>query len=92
MNTSRQKPDSPLPQQGASEPINGLTGLCVYLSYTHDLFPTQINFICPKKTTTMPPWYGLATRVRLVFQKHSINCQPSSQGLLEFLYDWPRGN
>ena len=30
---SRQLPDSPLPQQGASDPICGLTGLCVYLLY-----------------------------------------------------------
>ena len=26
---SRQLPDSPPPQQGASDPISGLTGLCV---------------------------------------------------------------
>ena len=54
MNTSRQKPDSPPPQQGASDPISELTGLCVYLSYTHDLFPSQINFIGPKKQPPCP--------------------------------------
>ena len=32
------------PQQDASKPISGLTGLCVYL-----LFPSQINIICPPK-------------------------------------------
>ena len=28
---SRQIPDSPRPQEGASDPISGLTGLCVYV-------------------------------------------------------------
>ena len=41
-------PDSPPPQQGASDPISGLTGLCVYLFYPN-LFPFQINIISPKK-------------------------------------------
>ena len=41
-------PDSPPPQQGASDPISGLTGLCVYLFYPN-LFPSQINIISPKK-------------------------------------------
>ena len=39
--------DSPPPQQGASDPISGLTGLCVYLFYPH-IFPSQINIISPK--------------------------------------------
>ena len=44
----RRLPDSPLPQQGASDPIGGLTaGLCVYLFYPH-IFPSQINIISPK--------------------------------------------
>ena len=51
---SRQIPDSPPPQQGASDFISGLTGSCVYLFYTN-LFPSQINIIPPKKTTVMPP-------------------------------------
>ena len=45
---SRQLPDSPPPpQQGPSDPISGLTGLCVYLFYSH-IFPSQINIISPK--------------------------------------------
>ena len=28
---TKQLPNSPPPQQGASDPIRGLTGLCVYL-------------------------------------------------------------
>ena len=51
---SRQLPDSPPPQQGASDPISGLTGLCVYLFYPN-LFPSQINIISPPKPTVMPP-------------------------------------
>ena len=39
--------DSPPPQQGASDPIGRLTGLCVYLFYPH-IFPSQINIISPK--------------------------------------------
>ena len=51
---SRQLPDSPPPQEGASDPISRLTGLCtipgaacVYLFYPH-IFPSQINIISPK--------------------------------------------
>ena len=33
---------------GASNPIKGPTGLCVYLFYPN-LFPFQINIISPKK-------------------------------------------
>ena len=49
---SRQLPDSPPAQQGASDPISGLTGLCVYqelsnLFYPHT-FPFQLNIISPK--------------------------------------------
>ena len=43
----RRLPDSPPPQQGASDPISGLTGLCVYLFYPH-IFPFQINIISLK--------------------------------------------
>ena len=43
----RRLPDSPPLQQGASDPISGLTGLCVYLFYPH-IFPSQINIISPK--------------------------------------------
>ena len=43
----RQLPDSPPAQQGASDPISGLTGLCVCLFYPH-IFPSQINIISPK--------------------------------------------
>ena len=43
----RQLPDSPPPQQDASDPISGLTGLCVYLFYPH-IFPFQINIISLK--------------------------------------------
>ena len=43
----RRLPDSPPPQQGASDPISGLTGLCVYLFYLH-IFPFQINIISLK--------------------------------------------
>ena len=41
-------------QRGASDPISGLTGLCVYLFYPN-LFASQINLIFPKKTTVTPP-------------------------------------
>ena len=44
---SRKIPDSPPPQQGASNPIIRLTGLCVYLSYT-------IYFL-PESTSLPPP-------------------------------------
>ena len=44
---SRQLPDSPPPQQGASDPISALTGLCVYLFYPH-IYPSQINIFFPK--------------------------------------------
>ena len=49
---SRQLPDSPPAQQGASDPISGLTGLCVYqelcnLFHPHT-FPSQLNIISPK--------------------------------------------
>ena len=43
----RQLADSSPPQQGASDPISGLTGLRVYLFYPH-IFPSQINVISPK--------------------------------------------
>ena len=42
--TSRQIRDNPPPQQGASDPISGLTGLCVYLFFPY-LFPSHINII-----------------------------------------------
>ena len=45
---SRQKSESPPPQQGASDPISRLTGLCVYLFFP-DLFPSEINIIPPVK-------------------------------------------
>ena len=45
---SRQTPDNPPPQQGNSDLISGLTGLCVYIFYPN-LFPSQINIISPKK-------------------------------------------
>ena len=45
---SGQIPDSPAPQQSASEPISGLTGLRVYLFFPN-LFHSQINIIFPKK-------------------------------------------
>ena len=51
---TRQLPDSPLPQQGASDPISGLTGLCVHLFYPN-LFPSQINIIPPKNQPLMSP-------------------------------------
>ena len=45
----RQIPDSSLPQQGASDPISALSGLCVYLFYPN-LFPSQINIPPPPPT------------------------------------------
>ena len=45
---SRQLPDSPPPQQGASDPISGLTGLFVYFFYPN-LFPSQIKINKRKK-------------------------------------------
>ena len=45
---SGQIPDSPPPQQSASEPISGLTGLRVYLFFPN-LFASQINIISPSK-------------------------------------------
>ena len=50
---SRQIPDSPLPQQGASDSISGLTGLWVYHFYPH-LFPSQISIISRKKQPDCP--------------------------------------
>ena len=44
--------NSPPPQQGASEPIRGLTG--VHTLSIANLFPSQINIISPM-TTTLPP-------------------------------------
>ena len=44
---SRELPDSPPQQEGAPDPITGLTGLCVYLFYPHT-FPSQINIVYPK--------------------------------------------
>ena len=46
---SRQIPDNPPPQQGASDPISGLTALCVYFFYPN-LFSSQINIISPQNT------------------------------------------
>ena len=43
---SIQIPYSPPPQPGASDPLSGLTGLCVHLFYP-DLFPSEINIISP---------------------------------------------
>ena len=45
---SRQLPDSPPPQQGASGPISGLTWLCLYLFYPHT-FPSHC------KSKSFPP-------------------------------------
>ena len=42
----RQIPDSSLLQQGASDPISALSGLCLYLFYPN-LFQSQINIIPP---------------------------------------------
>ena len=52
---SRQLPDSPPPQEGASDPISGLTGLCVYIPSLPKFisFPKQHHF--SKKPTVMPP-------------------------------------
>ena len=50
----RQLPDSPPPQQGASDPISGLTGLCVYLFHPVIYsFPNQHHF--PQILTSLPP-------------------------------------
>ena len=52
--SGRKIPDSPLPQQGASDPISELTGLCSYLFYPN-LFPSQINVISTNnKKNRMP--------------------------------------
>ena len=50
---SRQLPDSPPPQQGASDPISGLTGLFVYFFYPN-LFPSQIKINKRKKKKEKP--------------------------------------
>ena len=49
---SRQIRGSPPPQESASDPICGLTGLCVYLFYPN-LFPSQIDF--PQKNNRNAP-------------------------------------
>ena len=53
---SRQISESPPTQQGASDPISRLTGLCVYLFFP-DLFPSEIKIIplAKKKTNRVPP-------------------------------------
>ena len=52
---SRQISESPPTQQGASDPISRLTGLCVYLFFP-DLFPSEIKIIplAKKKQTEFP--------------------------------------
>ena len=50
---SRPISDSLPPQQTASKPITGLTGLCVQRSYPH-LIPFQINIISHKKQRLGP--------------------------------------
>ena len=45
---SRQLPDTLPPQQGVSNPINELTGLCAHL-FQSNSFPSQINIISPEK-------------------------------------------
>ena len=50
---SRQIADSSPPQQGASDPISGLTSLWVYHFYPH-LFSSQINIISRKKQPDYP--------------------------------------
>ena len=49
---SRQIRGSPPPQESASDPICGLTGLCVYL-FCPNLFPSQIDF--PQKNNRNAP-------------------------------------
>ena len=46
-----QLPDSPPPQQGASDLISGQTGLCVYRFYLH-IIPSHINNISPSFNQT----------------------------------------
>ena len=43
---SRKIPETPPPQRGASDPISGLTGLCVYVFYPN-LFLSRSNIIPP---------------------------------------------
>ena len=43
---SRKLPETPPPQRGASDPISGLTGLCVYVFYPN-LFLSRSNIIPP---------------------------------------------
>ena len=64
---SKQRQDSPPLQQRASDPISGLTGLCVYLFY-RNLFPCQINII-PPPPTPHPPSPKKALRLPLKFEK-----------------------
>ena len=47
-------PNSPAPQQGASDPINRLTFLCVYLFYA-DLFSLKSTSYALETTRGMPP-------------------------------------
>ena len=51
--SSRKIPYSQPPQQGASDPISELTGLCSYLFYPN-LFPSQINVISTNKQPECP--------------------------------------
>ena len=57
---SGQIPDSPPPQQSASEPISGLTGLRVYLFFPN-LFASQINIISPSKKQKKNKMFALKT-------------------------------
>ena len=50
---SRQLPDSPSPQQGASDLISGRTGLYVYLFFPN-LFLSQISIISPQTDRDAP--------------------------------------
>ena len=45
---------SPSAKQGASDPICGLTGLCVYLFYPNYFFLKSTSFLPSKKKTECP--------------------------------------
>ena len=61
---SGQIPDSPPPQQSASEPISGLTGLYVYLFFPN-LFASQINIIFPSKKQKKNKMLALKTSCKI---------------------------
>ena len=92
---SRQLPNSP-PPQGASDHISGLTGLCVYLSFSTLIYflPKSTSF--PKKTNRNAPlktYQGNREDVDAAFTMVNIDSiigqLPSQHNLSQFFARFP---